>query len=528
MAKRAKDISVESREPSLEQHSISNRFSGVSLSQEMFAKAFYKNPIPMAIRMLDGQFVEVNNCFLNCFGYERNEVIGHTIQELNSWVIPQERNLMEQRVKEQGGFHGFEAKYRTKSGGIRDCMVSVELLSMGREPYLISVVRDITEHKKIMEALHYSEDRFSKAYNASPLTMSITTMEDGKFISVNDSFCRIIGYSSEEILGKTSFDPGFWFDRNERYRMLQMIKDNGSVRDMKIRFLRKSGEVRLGFYSAERIDINGEACLLSILSDMTEQFNWAEERQKLKEQTDRVYRLLTSNSESAGIIHEIAQPINAIKLLVDGFLYWHNIQECFETEELVDMLRSVSLEISRVEKTIEQVRSITRKGQSMEIVPCNLNEAVDEAIRMFEFEFSDCGIFINKELLDNLPEVPGNPKWLMTVVRNLLDNAVHALNKTGKQHKAIWCYTRLINNTVILEVADNASGIKNELLGHVFEPFYSTKNREENMGLGLAIVESIVTSCSGRIRVFNNDKGGATFWAELPVWDESISQYRTL
>jgi signal transduction histidine kinase len=80
----------------------------------------------------------------------------------------------------------------------------------------------------------------------------------------------------------------------------------------------------------------------------------------------------------------------------------------------------------------------------------------------------------------------------------------------------------LIQDKVVLEVIDNATGISNEQMSLIFQPFYSTKDIEHNMGLGLSIVDSIVTSFGGRINVFNNDIGGTTFRVELPVWDHQV------
>ncbi|WP_172674122.1 PAS domain-containing sensor histidine kinase [Syntrophomonas palmitatica] len=379
---------------------------------------------------------------------------------------------------------------------------------------------NMTDRKRVEEALFFSEDRFSKAYNAVPLTMSITTFEEGRFISVNDSFCRFVGYSKEEILGTTSSELGFWYDPNQRFEMKKIITENDTVRDMEILFVTKSGEIRQGLYSAEKIDINGETCLLSILTDITEQFKLAEERQELKDQIDKVYRLLMLNSESAGIIHEITQPVNAIKLLVESMLYFYNTEGSADAMELIKTLQYISKEVNRIEKTIVQIRSFTRKRQVADFRPCNLNDAVHISVSIFEFRLSADGICVQLDLSENLPQVPGDLNWLVTMIKNLLENAIQALDKVKKSDKEIHCNTRLIKNKVILEVVDNATGISNEQIDRIFQPFYSTKDIGENTGLGLAIVESIVKSIGGRIGVFNNDRGGATFHIELPVWEE--------
>jgi PAS domain S-box-containing protein len=74
----------------------------------------------------------------------------------------------------------------------------------------------LTEHSRMEEALRLSEERFSKAFNASPSTMAITSLNDGRFIDANDNFCKVVGYAREEIIGKTSLEVVFWLECQNR------------------------------------------------------------------------------------------------------------------------------------------------------------------------------------------------------------------------------------------------------------------------------------------------------------------------
>jgi PAS domain S-box-containing protein len=74
----------------------------------------------------------------------------------------------------------------------------------------------LTEHSRMEEALRLSEERFSKAFNASPCTMAITSLKDGRFLDVNDNFCHIVGFAREEIIGHTSLEVGFWLECQNR------------------------------------------------------------------------------------------------------------------------------------------------------------------------------------------------------------------------------------------------------------------------------------------------------------------------
>jgi len=242
------------------------------LSEEKFAKAFDCNPEPITItRLGEGRYVEVNNAFLELSGYKRDEVIGRTAFDLNIWVSIQERDLFVKDLRENGyNRRDEEIKLRSKSGEFRIFLYSTEIIFINAEPHLLWVTRDITDRKKMEEALFLSEDKFSKAFGASPISMSITSLVDGRITAFNDAFCGVLGYSREEILGRTSLEIGFWLNIENRNLIKQKIIKKEPIRDMEIHFFRQHGEKRLGLYSAEAIDVYGEPCVLSIVTDITE------------------------------------------------------------------------------------------------------------------------------------------------------------------------------------------------------------------------------------------------------------------
>ncbi len=128
----------------------------------------------------------------------------------------------------------------------------------------------ITEHRQAEEALRESEEKFSKAFRASPDIMAISTLKGGRFIEVNDSFTRFTGYSRDEVIGRYAIDTSNWMNAEDRARMLQMLKKQGKVRNLEVESRNKSGEIRIGQYSAELINIGGEPCIISVTTDITE------------------------------------------------------------------------------------------------------------------------------------------------------------------------------------------------------------------------------------------------------------------
>src|SRR4030043_408453 len=129
----------------------------------------------------------------------------------------------------------------------------------------------IIEHRQAEDALKESEEKFSKAFHASPVIVAITTLEDGRFLEVNDSYVNITGYTREEAQKLTTFDTGTWRDAEERQRVMQILKTQGKVRNLELATRTKAGETRAGLFSADVINIGGRPCIPSVTVDITEQ-----------------------------------------------------------------------------------------------------------------------------------------------------------------------------------------------------------------------------------------------------------------
>jgi PAS domain S-box-containing protein len=124
--------------------------------------------------------------------------------------------------------------------------------------------------RKVEIELGKSEEKFSKAFRRSPLSITIVRATDDRYIEVNEIFEVNTGWMREEVLGQSPLEIGLWIDPDERAAFLRQLLEKGDVKDFEIRFRRKDGEVRTGRGSAELIELNGEQCALSVIADITE------------------------------------------------------------------------------------------------------------------------------------------------------------------------------------------------------------------------------------------------------------------
>ncbi|PKM78778.1 MAG: diguanylate cyclase [Firmicutes bacterium HGW-Firmicutes-15] len=142
--------------------------ASLRLSEEKFSKAFRCNPDPITISdLIGGYYVEVNDAFFEIFGYEPDEVIGHSVTELGIWLVPEERDEIIEEIKEQGSIRNREIKFRSKYGEIMTGLLSAEIIDVEGDPHLLCGSKDITEQKKADEEIKYLSfnDKLTGLYN---------------------------------------------------------------------------------------------------------------------------------------------------------------------------------------------------------------------------------------------------------------------------------------------------------------------------------------------------------------------------
>ena len=261
------------------------------LSEEKFAKAFHSSPyFTMISRLRDGRIVEANEGFEKLLGIPVAEAVGRmTVADLNMWADPKDRGRFVAQLSAQGGVRDFPSVFVSRDGEQRDVEITAQTIDLAGEPHIIGTARDVTDLKRSQETLRQSEEKFAKAFHASPDWMAISRQADGRFIDVNEGFERLSGFARDEAIGQTSLGLGVWADAQSRAVFVSRLRERGKVSDFYFDLRRRDGELRQCLVSGVAIEVGGEPCMISIVRDVTEQRRAEAERAKSEEKFTKAF-----------------------------------------------------------------------------------------------------------------------------------------------------------------------------------------------------------------------------------------------
>lgn len=381
-----------------------------------------------------------------------------------------------------------------------------ELLMLRRQINDLKLVE--SKYRLEEEALRLSEEKFSKAYRSSPDWIVISTLEEGRFINVNDAFLRITGYREKEVIGRTAKELGIWAEPDERDKMAAIIREHGKIRDHEARFRMKSGEIRIMLRSAEAIDLEGEKCIISVTHDITERKK-AEEKLKIF-----AGELEKKNQELEQFAYIVSHDLQSPLVTIGGYL--RLLERRFKgglNSEAREYVASAIEGTVRMQSLIRSLLDYARVDtSSMDFELIDASAILDQALANLKGFIDESGAVVN---YDVIPEVTADPILLLQLFQNLIGNAIKFRSEepphiclSAKKNEREW----------IFSISDNGIGIPPEQTGRIFEVFQRSHNtrKYQGTGIGLAICKKIVEHYGGRIWVESESGRGSTFFFTIP------------
>ena len=268
-------------------------------SEEKFKKAFTTSPDSINInRMEDGMYVSINSGFTRIMGYAEEDILGKTSIAINIWVNPSDREKLIQGLRENGIVENLVAQFRAKCGELVYGMMSASIIELNGEKHILSITRNVTERKRIEDALQESEDRY-KTITENSINAICIIDEFGKFEWFNNQVLTYSGYTKEQIMGAESFVSFIAPESVEPTVSVfqKMLTGEDYEHQYQLSIINADGERRLcDNYATHFYDRNGKLKLIFIMTDITEQ-NLAETLLK----HERELYLDLVNTQPAGI-----------------------------------------------------------------------------------------------------------------------------------------------------------------------------------------------------------------------------------
>lgn len=239
-------------------------------SEARISALFRNNPVACLVQSVErGAITDCNQAFCALFGYERHELLGQHLPQL--WGDPGDLLEFRNKLKATRRVQGMMATAQRKDGSRFATQVHAEVVRHAGERLVITMVLDVSAELASRTELEASRERFSKAFNFSPLGMTITRLSDGRFIEVNPANERVLGYTQADFAGETATSAGVWLSEADREHYVQTLRQNGRLVGYETRMRTKAGETVEVRIWAETIDIEGEPCALSFTLNVADE-----------------------------------------------------------------------------------------------------------------------------------------------------------------------------------------------------------------------------------------------------------------
>jgi C4-dicarboxylate-specific signal transduction histidine kinase len=240
----------------------------------------------------------------------------------------------------------------------------------------------------------------------------------------------------------------------------------------------------------------------------------AEQARKSREQIDRLTRISLLGEMTGSIAHELNQPLSAIANNANAAQRFLD-QGKLDPATIREILEDISADARRAHDVIRHIRNTIKKGAAIR-ERINLNEVVSRVTHSIRPDARIYSCEIDTLLDPSSPEIEGDPVQIQQVLINLVSNAFDAMSDIPTKRRRVRIRTeRTLDGTVAVSVRDHGIGIREEAREKVFDQFFTTK--KDGLGMGLAIVRSIIENHGGRITAENVQGGGARFRFSLPI-----------
>ena len=456
--------------------------------------------------------------YYTMLGYE-NEELPMVLETWINLMHPEDRETIvpqTQKHVENAEPYEFEFRLKCKDGSWRWISgrgKSYDLDENGVSHRAVGLHVDITERKQAEEELRENESKFRNLFDLSPQAISLTDVKTGQLVDINNKFCGLTQYPKEDLIGKTTTEAGF-YSKEDRSIFMKKLQASGEADGLEMKFKAKDGSIITALMFARVVNIEGRQLILTIFNDMTTQ-------KYLEAQLLQSQKMESIGNLAGGIAHDF----NNILSSVIGFTEL-SLDEVEKGTHIEDNLQEIYTAGKRAKDLVKQILAFARQSGE-ELKPIQVDTIATEVLKFIRYSIPTT-IEI-KQNMESDSLIMGNATQVHQILMNLFTNAAHAMEDKGGilefSLKDV-VMDRGVNrenldlkpgNYIEIKVSDTGSGIAPEIIGSIFDPYFTTKGPGEGTGMGLATVHGIIESYGGKILVDSKPEQGTVFTIYLPV-----------
>ncbi|MEA2176613.1 MAG: hypothetical protein QOD00_4205 [Blastocatellia bacterium] len=391
------------------------------------------------------------------------------------------------------------------------------------EHYIISTMVDVIVVTILLRLVNRqqrklvaSEERYRSVFEHAVAGIAVLTAADWRVVECNNKFGAILGYQPHELIGRDirqlGWGPGVHSSPEELVQAL-----DGSFTDKRELTVRTAAGIELPVsVSSGTLATEDENLIILIIHDLSRRRQLEIEKEEMQRQLFQSSKLASIGELSAGVAHEINNPLNGIinfaQLLKDD--------EIARTETQQLMLDGIINEGERISEIVRNLLTFARQD-THESTHVNIAEAITTSMLLFGHQLEKDGITVEIELEENLPRVLADSSRLRQVMVNMISNAQHALKHSSSDEKLLRITGSSLgegsDQKVCIEFFDNGEGIREEIVDKVFDPFFTTKREHGGTGLGLSLSFGIIRAYGGTVKVESKEGSYTCFRIELPA-----------
>ncbi len=500
----------------------------IQKSEQKFRTLFNNASDAIFIINLEGHFLEANQRAVDYTGYSYEELLKMTVADLNA---PESTELVPSRIDElkQGKELLFEVEHVTKAGDIIPVEISSRVIEFDNQQGILSVVRDLTERKKVENALRESHNRFLTVLDGIDATIYAADMETHEVLFMNKHMIESFG---RDMTGDVCWDV-FRGESgpcshcsNDR-----LVDEKGEPTGVYVWHDRNpiTGKWYINYDRAIKW-IDGRLVRIQIATDITKLKELEEEKLQFEEQLRQAQKMEALGTLSGGIAHDF----NNLLMGIQGRASLMAM-ELDPSSPLREHIEAIEGYVRSATNLTKQLLGFARGGK-YEVKPIDINELVLSTAAMFGRTRKEVRIHTQTEQVP--PVVEADTRQIEQVLLNIFVNAWQAMPDGGDlyletsivQMDEASCKPHGIEQGLYgrISVTDTGIGMDEATRLRIFDPFFTTKEKGRGTGLGLASAYGIIKNHGGMIAVYSEVGQGTTFNIYLPISDRDVHREKRL